>query len=372
MTTVTERTSSALDLTGLTELARAHEKEMVLSVYLARKGSDPGDRGAWRLHLQGELDIIRAFLERDAPTDLPAFESAAGHLAEALDAYGRVLPPGGWSAFASGKDLLHAEALPFLPLDIVRWRQGAYVAPYVRALKGRRPAVLAVLTRMHATLYRYLDGELGAGVELRAETPPAEAADVGVSKRASAASGVRGVTRTDYMQRAVEESARRLRKRVVEAIEEMAGEDGGVVLGGTDKAISAVRKELEPRLDGRIVEAPEVSFDSTAAELGEAVATAASALTRMRQLRLLEACGDAGDRASRGWNETYRALAAGAVDTLLVARSMIESSPDDAERLVRLALAQGADVEELGEELGGRLMRESEGVAARLRFRLLS
>ena len=92
----------------------------------------------------------------------------------------------------------------------------------------------------------------------------------------------------------------------------------------------------------------------------------------MRQLRLLEACAGAGDRAGRGWNETYRALAAGAVDTLLLARGLIEGSPDDAERLVRLALAQGADVEELGEELGERLMRESEGVGARLRFRLLS
>jgi len=145
-----------------------------------------------------------------------------------------------------------------------------------------------------------------------------------------------------------------------------------VVLGGTVKAISATRKDLDGRLGGRIVAAPEVSFDSTEAELAATVATAASTLTRMRQARLLDACADAGDRASRGWNQTYRALAAGAVDTLLVARGLVEASTDDAERLVRLALAQGAVVEELGEELGDRLMTEAEGVAARLRFRLLS
>lgn len=372
MMIATERTRGALDRGGLTELARSHESEMVLSVYLSRKGTDPGDRGGWRLQLQGELDAIRACLEREAPTDLPTFEDAAGHLAEALDTYGRVLPPEGWAAFATGDDLLHAEALPFPPLDVVRWRQGTYVAPFVRALKSRRPVVLAVLTRMHATLYRYVDGELGPGVELHADTPPAEASDVGMSKRASVASGTRGITRTDYTQRAVEEGAKRLRKRVVEAIEEMVGEDGGVVLGGTGKAISAVRKALEPRLDGRILEAPEISFDTAGAGLAEIVGAAASTLTRMRQDRLLEACAAAGDRASRGWNATYRALAAGAVDTLLLARGMIEGSPDDAERLVRLALAQGADVEELGEELGARLMRESDGVAARLRFRLLA
>ena len=73
-----------------------------------------------------------------------------------------------------------------------------------------------------------------------------------------------------------------------------------------------------------------------------------------------------------GWNETYRALAAGAVDTLLLSRGMIEASPDDAERLVRLALAQGADVEELGGELGGRLAGDADGVAARLRFRMMT
>ena len=356
----------------LAELWRAHEEDLVLSVYLGREGSDPGDRGAWRLRLGGALDTIRSCLEREAPTDIPAFETAARHLAAALEAHGRVMPSEGWTAFSTEERLWHAEPLPFRPLDVVRWRQGVYIAPYVRTLKGRRLVALAVLTRMHATLYRYIDGELDEGVELHAEWPAAESADVGVSKRAATASGVRGVTRTDYTERVVDENAKRLRKQVGEALLEMVGDDGGVVLGGTGKAISAVRKDLEPKLEGRILAAPEVSFDATRTELLDAVARAASMLTRSRQARLLDACAAAGDRASRGWNGTYRALAAGAVDTLLVARGLIESTPDDAERLVRLALAQGADVEELGEELGERLMAETEGVAARLRFRLLS
>jgi hypothetical protein len=372
MSTIMDEPTTMLTRRDLAELSRAHEEDMVLSVYLGRQSSDPGNRGAWRLRLGGALDTIRACLEQEAPTDLPAFERAAEHLAMGLEAHGRVLPNEGWTAFATEERLWHTESLRFRPLDVVRWRQGVYAAPYVRALKGRRPVALAVLTRMHATLYRYLDGELSSGVELHAEWPAADSADVGVSKRASAVSGVRGVTRTDYTQRAVDENARRLRKQVVEALAGMAGDDGGVVLGGTGKAISAVKRDLEPKLDDRIVEAPEVSFDSTRAELLEVVGRAASALTRTRQSRLLDACADAGDRATRGWNQTYRALAAGAVDTLLVARGLIEATPDDAERLVRLALAQGADVEELGEELGERLMAEAEGVAGRLRFRLLA
>jgi stalled ribosome rescue protein Dom34 len=131
-----------------------------------------------------------------------------------------------------------------------------------------------------------------------------------------------------------------------------------------------VLKELEEKMPGRVIEVSELAFDSSREDLVTAVAAAASTLTKMRQARLLDATADAGDRAARGWNQTYRALAAGAVDTLLVARGLIESSPDEAERLVRLALAQGGDVEELGEELGERLMKEWEGVAARLRFRV--
>lgn len=355
----------------LTELSRAREQDMVLSVYLARQSSDPGDRGAWRLRLDSALDEIRSCIEREVPDDMPSFEKAADLVSSGLESFGRVLPTEGWAAFATEERLWHAEALTYPPLDAVRWRQGVYAAPYLRTLKGSRPVILAVLTRLHATLYRYLDGELGPGRELHADTPEEDAGPAGVSKRSATATGTRGVTRTDFRQRTVDESAKRLRKQVVEALEEMAGDDGGIVLGGTVKATSSVCSELGAKLDGRIVEAPEVSFDSTEAELLASVAIAASTLTRMRQARILDACAGAGDRASRGWNGTYRALAAGAVDTLLVARDLIEASPDDAERLVRLALAQGADVEELGEELGERLMVEAEGVAARLRFKLL-
>ncbi len=356
----------------LVDLTKAHEQDMVLSVYLARQGSDPGDRGAWRLRLEAALDEIRACIDRDAPGDRQSFEKAAEHIGSGLEDFGRVLPDEGWSAFATAERLWRADPLPFRPTELVRWRQGVYAAPYVRALKSTRPITLAVLTRLHATIYRYQDGELGVGQELHADWPAAESADVGVSKRAATATGVRGATRTDYTERTVTENAKRLRKELADALTTAAGEEGGVVLGGTVKAITSVRRDLEAKLPGRIVEAPEVSFDSSTAELEEAVGRAASALTRIRQTRLLDACDDAGDRASRGWNETYRALAAGAVDTLLVARGLIESTPDDAERLIRLALAQGAEVEELGEEMGERLKSESEGVAARLRFRLLA
>lgn len=357
----------------LAELSRAHEDDLVLSVYLAREGSDPGNRGAWRLRLDGAIGSLRTCVEQEAPQDVAAFDQATEQLAAGLSSFGRVLPDEGWSAFATKDRLWHAEGLPFAPHELVRWRQGIYAAPYVRTLKSARPVVLAVLDHWRAHLYLYRDGELSAEpVKLAADyREDMDAADVGMSKRASTRSGRWGETRTDYAQHLLEKHAKALRKEVVGAVLDMVGDAGGVALGGTTKAIAAVRKDLEDKLAGRIAELPELSFDSTRDELAASVAEAASELTRLRQSRLLEACAESGDKASRGWNETYRALAAAAVDTLLVSRGLIEQSPDDAERLVRLALAQGADVEELGEDLGERLGREWGGVAARLRFRLL-
>jgi hypothetical protein len=354
----------------LADLSRAHEDELVLSVYIARDGSDPGNRAAWRLRLDGALETIRAEVERECPEDMKAFEEASKSMRLGLDAFGRVLPHEGWSAFATAKGLFHSEVLPFAPPDLVRWRQGIYAAPYVRTFKSARPVVLALMDRWSARLFRYQDGQLVRASVVETERPSVDATDVAAPSLVSPRSGTRGMTRTDYAQRMLDEESRRQRKHVAEAVLAMAGDAGGVALGGIPKTVAAVRKDLEEKLAGRVVEIPEVSFDSSDADLAAAAAEAASALTRARQARLLETCRQTPERGSLGWNRTYRALAAGAVDTLLVSRNLIETSPDDAERLVRLALAQGAEVEEIGDEMGARLWAESDGVAARFRFRV--
>jgi hypothetical protein len=354
----------------LADLSRSHEDDLVLSVYVARDGSDPGSRTGWKLRLDGALGTIRAGLERESPEDLKAFERASELVTSGLDAFGRVLPHEGWTAFATADDLVHSEVLPFAPPDLVRWRQGVYAAPYVRAFKSKRPVVLALVDRWRARIYRYEDGRASMALELEESRTALDAADVGMSKRASSRSGMRGETRTDYTKHRIDENATRFRHRLIAALLAEAGEAGGVALGGAARAVMGLRKELEEKLAGRIVEIPELTVGASEAEIAAAAAEAASELTRSRQARLWETCTQTAERGSAGWNRTYRALAAGAVDTLLIARNLIESSPDDAERLVRMALAQGAEVEELGDELGARLWAESDGVAARLRFRM--
>ena len=352
------------DLAGF---SRALEGQMVLSVYVARENEDPGMGSAWMKRLEGRLAELRVDLEAMSPSEVPAFDRAVDWVLSAAESFGRVLPHEGWCAYATGDRLWLAEGLSFRPTEMVRWRLGAAVAPLVRALKEERPVVLAVLSGLHASVYRYEHGELSTPVELHAEWPAAEAGDVGISKRASRASGVRGATKADYTKRAEDENVRRHHKQLEDVLRQMAGDSDVVMLGGTQKAIRAVRKDLEEVLRGRLAEVPEVTYDSTREELITHLRAAASRLTAERQAELLDACEDP-TKGSTGWNETYRALAAGAVDRLLISRSMVEVTPDDAERLVRLALAQGATVEEVGGDLASRLMGEDGGVCARLRF----
>src|SRR5687768_5705134 len=68
-----DRSIDMLTRRALTELSRAHAEELVLSVYIARDGSDPGARGAWRLRLDGALGAIRAEIEREKG-DLAPFD----------------------------------------------------------------------------------------------------------------------------------------------------------------------------------------------------------------------------------------------------------------------------------------------------------
>jgi peptide subunit release factor 1 (eRF1) len=226
------------------------------------------------------------------------------------------------------------------------------------------------MDKWHARLFMYRDGRLARAADVETERAAVDASDVGAPSRVSTRSGTRGMTRTDYAKRMWDEGSRRQRKHVVEAILAVAGDAAGVALAGMSKTVAAARRDLEDKLSGRMVEVPEVSLDSTDVVLAAAAARAASELTTLRQARVLEACRQVPERGCLGWNRTYRALAAGAVDTLLVSRHLIEDSPDDAERLVRLALAQGAEVEEVGDEIGASLWADADGVAARLRFRI--
>ena len=71
-----------------------------------------------------------------------------------------------------------------------------------------------------------------------------------------------------------------------------------------------------------------------------------------------------------GYEETEQALAEMRVDIPLLSRARTRENPEDADRLIGLAFAGGAHVEEVSGAAADKLDTESEGIAARLRFRV--
>lgn len=345
----------------------------VLSVYVDGEESNPADRRAWRTTLEGNLAAERRRLEAQAPEALGAFEAAWSRIEEELTGHKEFMPEPGWVAFATADELHHAAGVPVPMPDLVRWERGIRAAPYVRALKQERVVVAALVDRRKARLFTYKRGSISEREDLIADLDFGDLSESTSSHRQSgpvASTGSRGETGTDAGQRALEVSASRMHARLVEAVTDLAGRDGFLVLGGTPEAVRAVSR-LANALDGRTIERPSMHLGMSAAEVKVELERAASELTRHAQETLLTQIVDAarsGGKGCLGIQATKEALREGRVDALLLSRGLREREGDLADHFVGTAFEQGALVEELSASGATRLEEEGEGVGARLRY----
>ena len=355
---------------ALTELLESLGKQHVLSVYLRAGSTDPAARRSWRLRLKNRTRDERDRLKREAPDQLRPFNLAVAHVEDALKAFPGFLPEHGWVGFATPAGLHLAEALSVPSPELLAWEIGPRLAPYVRNLKLSRPVVVVLIDSRRARLLRSVNGEV---VEIDTFSGRYQMHDVseGMQKVASTTTGVRGETKTDAAARSLRVEMERMWTRVVDAVVELAGRDSYVVLGGPTGRIGAFRVSLDEELHARSVEIPGLHLDSSPSEVEGALRAAATDLTAGRQEEFLENLiqeAGGGSHASLGWKATVAHLERGAVGTLLLSRDFLAREPRDAERLVRLALHNGARIEEVGGDPGARLEREAGGVGAQLRF----
>ena len=359
----------------LVDLYRQVMTEPVLSVYLDVDQHDPAEREAWRTRLEGLVGTCRrdlAAAEGGSTGDTEAFEAAWKRMSDHLREYDSFVPGRGWVGFATPERLCYADEVPVPMDDLVRWETGMRVAPYLRGLERTRPVVAVLADRERARLFEFRDGTERQPVDLRADTYLGDLSDVGVSKRSSRTTGMRGETATDQAQRILDVGTERMTKELVKTLAEYAGNDGVLVLGGTPEMVSRLGEALPKGLRARAFPDPSMHLDMSMAEVRAVVDTDVSRLNQRRQDGLLDQVADqagARGRATLGLEETERALRDMCVDTLLLSRTFIGRNADLADHLVGLAFLQGAEGEELGEAVGERLDREGGGVAARLRFR---
>lgn len=353
----------------LVDLYKRHRNDNVLSIYLDADQHDFAERGKWRIALKTAVSEQR---EKAADTD--GFNRALKHLQEPLDeSDGSFLSGRGWVGFATADGLLHSESLPVPMPNLVRWEDGLRVAPYARALKQARPVLAVVIDSRKARVLRYRMGLLAQRDFLEADTFLGDLTDVHVAKVPSNHSGIRGKTGTDAAQNFLDVERERLVGRVAQEIREEVGKDGLLIVGGAERTVDALAKELGDFATDRRRIVGSLHFDMPDNELREEVESTASEISQALQKeileRLIQEARSDGD-GCLGEERTERALAEGRVDTLLISDSFRRDHPDRADHFEGAAFEHGARVIEVGRDVGEALQREGGGVGALLRYRI--
>jgi hypothetical protein len=354
----------------LLELYRALAETPALSIYIDGNQHDPAERRKWRIGLEQGLESARAALSNG---EQESFAAAARLVLDEVKGFDAFIPDKAFVAFATPERLWYAEPISVTMPDLVRWGEGIAVAPYLRGLKQERPVVVVLADTERARVFLYQDGSVRETDDLRSDTFAGDLTDVGQSKRAVAMTGMRGETSTDSGQDYHEVATQRHIKAVAAVVAKRAGDHGFVVVGGTAEVDKWLSDVLPKSFEGRVMVEPSLTLQMSEAEVRTAVGDSASALTQGRQLGLVQMVFDqarAGLRGTIGYRETEKALEEMRVDTLLLSRARTRADAADADRLIGLAFAGRAHVEEASGAAGDLLDHEAEGIAARLRYRV--
>ncbi|HEX6058837.1 MAG TPA: hypothetical protein VFZ11_07435 [Gemmatimonadaceae bacterium] len=359
-----------LSPTKLLELTHELAGTRVLSVYLETKVTDPAMRNAWRPALAAAIRSARASATDER--DLAELERAAAHLDEPEHMPGGAWAAPGWVAFVTADGVRYVADLPVTPPTLAAWRDGPFVSPYMRALKQHRAVIVAVVESGAARLYRYAWRKLEPLGEMHATEEDGRGGKASSHvPRGSAYPAARGAVGTESADRRRRDAFHRMAVALGQRIAHLAGDDGWVLVGGTPEWSKHARDALPRPLEGRVLVSStldhDASEDAIAREARHAATELRAAHGQRLVDRLLERAGGHG-RAAAGIPAVQRALHARAVDLLLVTPEVVNRHPEDAEELVRAALAQGADVEVLSEKAAEKLNEVAEGVGARLRF----
>jgi len=353
----------------LGRLTRTLRDKKILSVYLDTAARDPAQKRAWRTQLGDEIRRIRDGTPSSPNGERAAFDRAVAQLEEARET---AVGARTWVGFACGDKVHHSEALPVRTPNVVAWGLGPRVAPYLTALRQRRPVVLAEVNAEGARLYRYVEGNLERLEHLRAHVTIEPQHHMGSMPRRGFHTGTRGSTGTDAAQRELREGTRRMLRELAQRLTLLAGDHAWIIIGGTPLPAKAARAALPKALTSRSLIIPEMHIWASDAQIRECAESGATALQDAHDLAAVSyavrQAGTGRGRGVTGPEATLRALDTGAVEKLYLSEKFVEMSPETGDDAVRSALEHGALPEMVRGAAATRLDRFAEGMAARLRY----
>lgn len=362
-----------LNKTELMLLERALADERVLSVYVDGTEANPAEQAKWRLDLTHAMQRLRAGLGGASHAERAEFDRCAESLARELATLPGSVGAPGWIAFITADGLQHAERLPVREQTVAMWTKGPAVAPYIKALKELRPVVLVVADARKGRIHLYRAGNLTAAKTAHARAHSGEHPHMGGPPRPGFHEGTRGTTAHDAAQQAMLTGVQRMVVELAEEALALAGPDGFIVIGGIPRVAARLSAELEAAARGRVVVLESLDIHASAADLAAAAREGASLLRDaedLARIREIEEVSHGAMLGSIGPAATREALDAHRVRELYLTHRYIEEHVVDAEAAVRLALDQGAMVEEVSRAAAEHLDLLG-GMSARLRYPLL-
>jgi hypothetical protein len=356
----------------LTTLEQALRDRLVLSIYINGEVADVAARAQWRTALRNQLDALEASLAEATHAEREDFAATRELALKTVDSYTPGEGAPGWMGFFTPGTVHLAGIVPVPVPTIATWELGAHVGPYIRVLKEARPVIVVVADSSHVRIHRYADRSLSLVAsfdrEEKVDTPyhMSRPAPQGFS------SGTRGRPGADAAQREMRKATDLMLANAAAHIEELAGQDGWVLVGGISVAASALHGRLDQRLATR---SSVITLDVHASDaaIAESARAHASRLREADDIERVEAVVSAtakGGTGTLGLTNIHRALVNGQVRELYVTSDFVQKHSDEAAVAIRKAFDGGATVEHVSGEAAQRLDAEG-GIAARLRFTLV-
>jgi peptide subunit release factor 1 (eRF1) len=354
----------------------------VLSVYLATTPSRVLGQG-YLIAYRSACADVRSSLP---PAEVDAFDASAARVERYLmESF--VPTDAGLAVFAAGEvDYFFTVPLPHPPREQVAWDIRPHVEPLVAVLDQYERVAVAVFDKEQARLFTVFLGEIEEQQAFEDEVPGKQATG-----------GWAALAQSRYA-RHHEEHVRRHVERIAAALTKLLRKRpfDRLLLAGPDEALAALQHELPRPLRNRLAGTLKLELFATDAEILQAVRVAADAIERREEADAVSELLDAAVTSryvALGIEDTVAALNDGRVHVLFVAADFaaagrecpacgllvssavscpqcgaVATSLDEyREAVVRHALAQGARIEEVGDEAAARLSDHG-GIGAWTRY----
>jgi hypothetical protein len=355
----------------LVNLSRELRATPVLSVYIDGAATDPARRLLWRQELRNALDEARATADAQSKAVRDAFDICEQFLNATLDDIPSAIGAPGWVGFLTTSGVNLHGPVPVPMPTIVKWQVGAWVSPYVRALKQTHPVIVAVVDARSVVLYRYVGGDLGRIEKLHSHRHGGHADHMGDAPRVHFHGGTRGETATDASEHARLAARDHMLREAAERIQELLKDDGGVVIGGAPDTAHALQRAIPAALAPRVLVSVDLPMGSSEAEIMAAAERDARILRNARDTATVEQVlnlAASHGRGVAGAKRSLEVLSSGEGQQLLMTLKYLAEHPGEAEAAVEFALDHDADVELVSGDAAAVLDAKAGGIGALLRY----